>query len=135
VPHHGNAAEVGRRIGQALKTLARKTVVVASTDLTHYSPGYHGADHGPFDRARAWMRGNDGRMAVLIEALRAEDAVAEAGEYENACGAGAVAAALAAARELGARSGRTLEYTTSAEVTGEPDPDYVVGYLAAVLER
>jgi len=134
VPHDPGAAEAGKRMGAAIKSLDRRIVVVASTDLTHYGMGYFGQHHGRLPEAMSWMRENDGRMIALIENLDAESVVAEASEHENACGAGAVAAAMAVARELGARRGRRLEYTTSAEATGDTHADRAVGYLGAVFE-
>ena len=134
-PHDPGAAEAGQRIGKALAASDRRVVVVGSTDLTHYGMGYHGAHHGPLRKAMPWMRKNDERMVALIEKLDAESVVDEGTEHENACGAGAVAAAIAAARELGAKRGRALEYTTSADVMGDLDGDRAVGYLAVVFEK
>jgi len=135
VPHAPGAAEAGRRIGSGLAKFPRRLAVVASTDLTHYGMGYHGTHHGPLPKAMGWMRQNDARMIALIEKLEADSVVDEAAAHENACGAGAVAAGLAAARELGARRGRVLDYTTSADVMHERWADRAVGYLAAVFEK
>jgi hypothetical protein len=132
-PHDPGMSETGRRIAEALKGLDRRAVVTASTDLTHYGMGYEGAHHGPVKQAMPWMRENDGRIIGMVEALDAESVVDEATRNRNACGAGAVAAALAAAKELGATRGVTLEYTTSADVMGEMYTDRAVGYMAAVL--
>ena len=49
----------------------------------------------------------------------------------EACGIGALAAVLWAARELGADRVRVLDYATSGDVTG--DMDRVVGYAAGVV--
>ena len=51
----------------------------------------------------------------------------------SACGAGAVAAALWAAKLAGADYAGILNYSTSADVTG--DVSAVVGYGAAVLTK
>ena len=59
--------------------------------------------------------------------------VEEAARYANACGPGALAAATAAVRALGATSASTLEYTTSADVMNEPDADRAVGYAGMVF--
>ena len=50
-----------------------------------------------------------------------------------ACGRGAVAATLYAAREMGADNVRILNYATSGDVTG--DFESVVGYGAAMVYK
>ena len=135
VPPGPDAAGIGDIVASAVREHDRKTVVVASTDLTHYGMGYGTPDRGLLSKAMGWMRDNDRRMIRAIESLDAEAIVPEAERRQNACGAGAVAAAVAAARALGATSGRTLEYTTSADVMHEPHADRAVGYLGLVFER
>lgn len=134
-PHDTGAAEAGQRTGAALKSVSRRVAVLASCDLTHYGMGYAGPTHGPLPQAMQWMRQNDERFIRLVERLDADAVVPEAAEHANACGAGAVAAAMAAARELGATRGIAIEYTTSAEVLGEIHADRAVGYLAAVFVK
>lgn len=135
VPHAPGAAEAGRAIGEAVAGLPARCVVVASTDLTHYGMGYTGASHGRFPEAFRWMSENDARFIRLVEALDAEKVVEEAASNANACGAGAVAATLAAARALGATRGVSLQYTTSAHEAGEMNADRAVGYLGAALVK
>jgi len=135
VPPVADAVRVGETAASVVNAQARKVVVVASTDLTHYGMGYGVPDHGPLPKAGKWMCENDRRMIRLIESLRAEDVIREAEAQQNACGAGAVAAATAAARALGASSGIVLEYTTSAAVTKETYADRAVGYVAIVYAR
>ena len=135
VPPSPTAHQVGSQVAGAALALGRRTVAVGTTDLTHYGMGYGTPDRGPLSEAMDWMRDNDHRMIRAIESLDAEAIVPEAERHQNACGAGAVAAAVAAARALGAKSGRTLEYTTSADVMHEPHADRAVGYLGLVFER
>ena len=69
-------------------------------------------------------------------ALEAEEVVAETERSRNACGGGAVAAAMGWAREMGARKGVLLEYTTSYDVMRGGDyPTTFVGYAAVVFVR
>ncbi|MCY4251722.1 MAG: AmmeMemoRadiSam system protein B, partial [Thaumarchaeota archaeon] len=49
----------------------------------------------------------------------------------SACGYGPIAAAIAAARRMGAPAGRLLRYATSAEAGGPRDS--VVGYASVVF--
>ena len=134
-PPDANAVRVGEAVAQAVRADGRRIVVVASTDLTHYGMGYGVPDHGAFPDAMPWMHENDHRFIRRVERLEAEALCAEAAEHHNACGAGAVAAAVAACRALGAVRGRVIEYTTSAEVMHETRADRAVGYVGIVFEK
>jgi AmmeMemoRadiSam system protein B len=99
----------------------RNSLLVASTDLSHFYP-------------QETANLLDQEMLRRIESfdplavLRAE----EQGEA-FACGRGAVAAVLWAAQDLGADTVTTLNYATSGDVSG--DYTQVVGYGAAVITR
>ncbi|MCD6304506.1 MAG: AmmeMemoRadiSam system protein B, partial [Planctomycetes bacterium] len=84
-----------------------------------------------------WTRANDRRMIDLVEAMDAEGVIPEAAERMNACGAGAIAAAVAACRQLGASRGICLDYTNSYVVVHEKYPhdpdDTTVGYASIVF--
>lgn len=135
VPHAADVAAAGKAVAKGLRLCGRKAAVVASTDLTHYGMGYGSPQHGPLSRAMGWMRENDRRLIRLAERLQAELVVPEAEENQNACGPGALAAAIVAVRTLGATAGRLLEYTTSADVFPEPNADRAVGYAGLVFEK
>lgn len=111
-------------LGSSLAELARtqKCLLVASTDLSHF-----------YDVETAKMF--DQKMLGRFEKLDAEAVLsAERQGVGFACGAGAVAAVIVAARELGANHVEILDYATSADETG--DKSSVVGYgAAAILER
>ena len=76
-------------------------------------------------------------MLDLIEAMQADKIVAEAAARGNACGAGAIAATIAACGEMGATKGVCLAYTNSYRVMREADPGYsdetTVGYASVVF--
>lgn len=132
------APEIGRRVGQTIQSLDADAVCLGSTDLTHYGPGYGFTPKGFGEAALRWVRDeNDKRMLDLMRRLDAEAVVPEAKDRLNACGAGAIAATLAAARELGAPKGYVLQYTTSADVMrdemGRPDAGAAVGYAGVVF--
>jgi len=136
VPPTDLAVQIGRTIGRTLADRFGGARVVGSTDLTHHG-GHFGNPGGRGREGVAWTTANDRRMLDLIEAMDAEAVVAEARTRSNACGAGAVAAAIAACRELGATRGICLEYTNSYEVVhrmspGDPD-DTTVGYASVVF--
>jgi AmmeMemoRadiSam system protein B len=110
-------------LGQALAEVLRgkNALLVASTDLSHFYP-------------QAVAEVLDAEMLRQIAAF-SPDGVLRA-ELEGrgfACGRGAVAAVLHAARELGANSVEILNYATSAKATG--DETSVVGYGAAAILR
>jgi len=136
VPPTDLAVEIGQRIGKALTGYAGKAVVVGSTDLTHHG-GHFPAPGGRGETGMHWTVKNDARMLDLIEAMNAEGIVPEAEVHHNACGAGAIAAAVAACRQMGAAKGICLEYTNSYQVTHALYPqerdDTTVGYASVVF--
>jgi hypothetical protein len=133
VPPTDKAAALGRTVGRACKDFQTHVVFIGSTDLTHYGPGYAFTPHGTGPAGLDWAKTvNDRRMIDLILAMSEDQAVAEAEAHQNACGAGAIAAAIAACRSYGATQAALLEHTTSFEVLRamrEPARD-AVGYAA-----
>lgn len=104
---------------------ARRVVLVASTDLSHF--------FSSADAARL-----DARVMGHVDRFDAEGLMAELERYPErergrfvACGGGAAVAVLSAAATLGARGARCLTYADSGDVSG--DHDCVVGYLAAAM--
>ncbi len=97
----------------------RNAVLVASSDLSHFYP-------------QPLAERLDGEMLRRVAAFD-PDAVLQAEDEGKgfACGRGALAAVLWAARELGANRRASLRYATSGDVTG--DYSQVVGYGAAVF--
>ena len=136
VPPTPLAVEVGREVGRVLAARTGRTAVVGSTDLTHHG-GHFGSPGGRGAAGEQWTRRNDRRMLDLIEAMADEQIAGEAAANRNACGAGAVAATLAACKHLGAARGICLEYTNSYEVIHAAAPnhpdDTTVGYASVVF--
>ncbi len=132
------AVEIGTSIGLAIREdPGQDVVVVASADLTHHG-GHFGSPHGSGEVGEQWTRANDRRLLELVEALRAESIVPEAMRNGNTCGAGAVAAAVAACREMGATRGVELAYDNSYRIlrrrAGAYDhDDTTVGYASVVF--
>jgi len=95
--------------------------MVASTDLSHFYP-----------QPVAYKF--DQEMLRRVESFDPEGVLrAEDEGVGFACGRGALAAVMWAARELGATTAQVLHYATSGDVTG--DFAQVVGYAAAVFLR
>jgi len=106
--------------------------VLGSTDLTHYGFNYGFTSRGTGSEAVDWVRNtNDRRIIEAMEAMDARQVIREALDNQNACCAGAVAAAIAAARHLGAVKARTLDYATSYD---KRPADSFVGYVGMVFE-
>jgi len=134
VPPGPAAVEVGQAVAGTIEAYGYDAVVVGSTDLTHYGPSYGMTSHGRGREGIAWAKEvNDRRMIDLILGLDAAGIVPEAGEHQNACGAGAVAATVAAAARLGAREGVLLQHTSSAEIMASAGVEDSVGYAGVVF--
>ena len=117
------SVRVTRILGQCLaKTLiGRNGVLVASTDLSHFYPQHIANEL-------------DEEMLRCIEAFDPEAVILAEEEGRGfACGRGALAAVLWAAKDLGADTVKLLHHATSGDVTG--DTSQVVGYGAAVVLR
>ena len=110
-------------LGTALAAVVknRSALLVASTDLSHF-------------HTLAEANTLDAEMLRQIEAFSPAGVLqAEQKGSGFACGAGAVAVVLEAARLLGGSQVKIVHYSTSAEETG--DSGSVVGYGAAVVLR
>ncbi|NIA22182.1 MAG: AmmeMemoRadiSam system protein B [Anaerolineaceae bacterium] len=130
---------VGDCIARAAREAGGKVFFVGTTDLTHYGAMNYGfAPQGAGRAGLDWVKNeNDPRMIRLMESLKADQVVQEARGHHNACGAGAIAATLAAAAEMGSVGGHLIEYTTSYDVLrragyGDQVGDFV-GYAGLVF--
>jgi AmmeMemoRadiSam system protein B len=131
------AADVGAACAEATQELGRRVVFLGSTDLTHYGPMFGFEPHGHGEKGVRWAKEvNDRRFVKLIQEMDPHGVVPEARANHNACGAGAVAAVMSAARVAGATRYTELEHTTSADRDlAEGIPVYnSVGYEAGVFE-
>lgn len=114
---------VSRDVGEAVGRTCQgaNALVVASTDLTHYE-----------SHARAARQDRFALEAITgLDEERLYDAVER--HRITMCGYGPVAAAIVAAKRLGARRGELLRYATSGETSG--DRSHVVGYATVALTR
>jgi len=108
-------------------------VVVGTTDLTHYGDPYGFTPFGYGPEAKKKMKENDARIIELALRMKAADIRKEAQKSHNACGSGALAATVAAAKAMGAEKGQLIEYTTSHDVMAEGEFDMAVGYAGIVF--
>lgn len=98
-----------------------KTLLVASSDLSHYRP---------YDSAVKIDR-------VVLERIERMDADGLLDDLESgraeACGGGPIAVAIMVAKSLNANTGKVLKYANSGDVSG--DRSGVVGYVSAAFAR
>lgn len=117
--HQSRATIAALADGLVAALAARRPLLVASSDLSHYQSSRRAAqlDH------------------VIVDAVERFDPEsverALARFPEHACGGGPVVSVMRAARSLGAGDARVLCYADSGAVSG--DSSAVVGYLAAVF--
>ena len=137
VPPFNGAHDLGDAVAGAIAQSDKNIVCIASTDLTHYGPSYGFTPRGSSAEAIRWAKEENDRFFInLALTMQADKLVDSALMYGSACGAGAVAATVAAAQKLGAEKGYLLAHTTSAEVFREDfgkGSDDSVGYAAMVF--
>ena len=137
VPPTNRAVEIGQAVGTILAAENAPAICIGSTDLTHYGPSYGFTPQGPGPEGIQWAKEvNDMKIINLIQQLQAPAIVPESVLHRNACGAGAIAATIAAARQMHAKQATLLNHTTSAEVAqhlfNQKSSDSV-GYASLVL--
>jgi AmmeMemoRadiSam system protein B len=120
---------VSQELGRALARLVsegkalqgQEVILVASTDLSHFY-------------TQSVANELDAEVLRRVSAFDPEGVIQVEDEGKGfACGRGALAAVLFAARDLGADRVQVLNHATSGDVTG--DYERVVGYGAAVVMR
>ena len=117
------SAHVAQCLGEALAHVlqGQQALLVASTDLSHFYPQEVATEL-------------DAEVLRCVGAFDPQGVLAAEEEGKGfACGRGALAAVLWAAKEMGADTVRVLQHATSGDVTG--DFSQVVGYGAAVILR
>lgn len=137
VPPAEAALTLGTSIGDIIEKSQKKIVCIGSTDLTHYGPRYGFTPMGATAEGLKWASDvNDRKFIDLALEMTADGMLVEAAENANACGPGAAAATVAAAKKLGKTRGLLLAYTNSNEVMqremGAASTDSV-GYAAIVF--
>lgn len=131
VPPATESVQIGERAVALAASLERDLLVIGSTDLTHYGMNYGFTPKGVGEQALEWVRNeNDRRVIERMLAMDAEGVIEEGLRSQNACCAGAAAAAIAASRAMGVESGQEVVYATSYDV--RPDTSFV-GYVGIVF--
>ncbi len=132
VPPEAPPVPFGARLAEVVEN--RRVAALASTDFTHYGDAYRFTPAGSGREAHGWMRANDRRLVDRAVGMKAQEIVSEARAHRNACGPGALAAAVSYARTRGTTQGVLLERTDSHEVTSPDAPfEMAVGYAGMVF--
>ncbi len=110
-------------LGEALAKVFRhqKTLIVASSDLSHYYP----ALDAEIKDKKVAKRINDFDYEGLWDDIESQ--------ASEACGAGPIVAAMYTAKKRGANKSEVLLYQHSGHITG--DHSAVVGYLSAAIHK
>jgi AmmeMemoRadiSam system protein B len=132
VPPAASSIKIGERVAEIAVELGQRAKVLGSTDLTHYGPNYANTGMGTGQEAVDWVKNhNDKKMVDLILGMKSDAIIGESLKNLNACCGGAVSAAVAAVKKLGASESKKLVYTTSYDVM--PNSSFV-GYVGIVFK-
>jgi len=137
-PPGERSIRVGEIVGSIIAAAdERKIVCIGSTDLTHYGPRYGFTPMGTGKNALQWaMDVNDKAFIDYAVKMQPEKMLETAAANLNACGPGAAAAVVAAAKQLGKTEGILLAHTNSSEVLRKKmatESAEAVGYAAIVF--
>ncbi len=128
------AVSVGAAAALAASQRGLRVVFLASSDLTHYGPNYAMTSAGVGARGLAWAKENDRELLRRMEKMDAAAALAHTRSDHSACGGGAIAALIGAARSRGATRGEILAHTNSFEtLAGRGSDENAVGYAAMIF--
>ena len=116
VPPSETAVEIGRFVAGQAREQNLSVRVLGSTDLTHYGPNFHFTPAGTGREAFEWVRDKNDRQVIdRMIAMDAKDVIHQGLSNQNACCAGAAAAAISACQTLGADTGHLVGYSSSYE--------------------
>lgn len=113
------ALDLGNAIADTIIEERDKTLLIASSDFTHYEPNTE-AHRKDTELIKTILSLDVNKFYTILERLNV-----------SACGYGAIASIMVAAKNLGATRGELLRYATSGDVTG--DASAVVGYASIVF--
>ena len=131
LPPTNASLKIGERIAEISTGMDKNILILGSTDLTHYGSNYGFTPKGSGKEALDWVKNeNDKKIIDLMLAMDPEGMIKESLTNYNACCSGAVAAAVASMKRLGAVRGDKIVYTTSYDV--RPDTSFV-GYVGVVF--
>jgi len=127
------AIKIGEGIAKVIKESGNGTVVIGTTDLTHYGDAYGFTPAGYGSKALQWMKENDRKIVDLALSLKPDAVLKEARTNRNACGSGAMAATITIAKNLGVSEGKLIDYTTSFDIMPDREFQMAVGYAGIIF--
>jgi MEMO1 family protein len=111
---------IGKSIGQVLEKVKTSTLVVASSDMTHYE-------------SQLSANKKDKSAIAEIEALREEELYNIVRSLDiTMCGICPVVSMIVCSKERGATKAELIKYETSGDITG--DYEQVVGYAGMIVK-
>jgi MEMO1 family protein len=129
-PSSATSLKLGDAVAEVARDLGKTILFFGSADLTHYGPNYGWAPHGYGAEAVKWVKQvNDKRFLDAVLNLDAMEAITAANEDQSSCSGGAPAAALTAAKQMGATKAVLVDYYTSYDIM---PGDSFVGYGGVV---
>ncbi len=131
VPPAEISLQIAKKITEIASRMKLRLRIIGSTDLTHYGHNYGFAPKGGGPEALNWVRReNDRNFIDAVLSMNPSQVIREGLSSHNACCAGAAAAALTAAKEMGAVRAESLAYATSYD---RHPGDSFVGYAGIVF--
>lgn len=130
-PHSQQAMELGQAVAQVAQEMKLSLLAFGSSDLTHYGPNYGWAPKGHGAGAVKWVKEvNDKEYVDRALHMDAPGVLKAAANDQSSCSAGATAAAISAARTMGAGKATLVDYYTSYDI--RPDNSFV-GYVGIIF--
>lgn len=114
------AFDVGTAVARTVLKFNKKVVIIASSDFSHYKPDKVAHNDDAYFIQSIIDLDVPGFYRKLYE------------RSASVCGYGPIAAMLTASKELGAKKGTLVKYSTSGDTTG--DFAAVVGYAGIIVE-
>ena len=125
-PQSDTAVKLGNAVADVARELGKTILFFGSADLTHYGPNYGWAPKGHGTGAVTWVKqDNDKHFLDAVLKLDAMGAVNTTNRDQSSCSPGAPAAAMTAAKKMGATKAILVDYYTSYDVM---PADSFVGY-------
>jgi len=115
------AKDLGNAIVKAIRELGRDTVIIASSDMTHYEPHELAVKKDELALEKITSLDPEGLYSTVID------------KDISMCGVGPVMTLIYVAKELGYGKAEVLKHATSGDITGEKA--WVVGYAAVRIYR
>jgi len=113
--------EIGKAIAKAIKEAGENSLIVASSDMSHYETQ---------EKAKT----NDDLAIESILKLDGKGLMERIKRFNiTMCGYGPTICMLSAAKDLGAKEGRLIKYQTSGDILG--DYSSVVGYAGIMVKQ